>query len=230
MKTSPDYGTPGHRKGRVHSQAWLSVFLPLLFLASSPMAGAGPERGGYGTTEIAEPSPVAAEADQEEDGSNDRNQSGAPVAEDAAAEAEGESGEPSAGAPEDGAEAVEGDRQLIFEAAPELLERVLGEMEIEFERTGDFFWSIQLGDYNAILLSDTVDIQLYAGFADVYPSLQRLNLWNMEHRFTRAYLDDELDPCLEADLDFEGGVSVGAIKQFIRLFEEAIAAFDRHLQ
>lgn len=157
------------------------------------------------------------------------------AAEEDGAEPEVADGEQSAGTPEpevaeqaDGNQ-LPGDRELIYEADNELLERVLTEMGIEFEKIDDFVWSFELGDYSVVLLSDTVDIQLYMGMAGAAASLQRINLWNMEHRFSRAYLDDDLDPCIEADLDFEGGVSVGSIKQFIRLFEDAIAAFDRHL-
>ncbi len=122
------------------------------------------------------------------------------------------------------------DEPILFKAEPELLERVLTEMEIPFEKLDDLVWSLELGDYPALLLSDNVDIQLYAGFAGIHPSLQRINLWNMERRFSRAYLDDDLEPCIEADLDFEGGITAGAVKQFITLFAQAIEQFEAHFR
>lgn len=119
---------------------------------------------------------------------------------------------------------------ILFKAEPDLLEQVLAAMDIPFEKIDDLVWRLELGDYPALLLSDNVDIQLYAGFAGVHPSLQRINLWNMERRFSRAYLDDDLEPCLEADLDFEGGITVGAIKQFITLFAKSVEQFDAHFR
>ncbi len=50
-------------------------------------------------------------------------------------------------------------------------------------------------------------LQYYMGFSDAKDvTLERLNQWNKEKRFARAYRDDAGDPVLEmdVDLDFEG--------------------------
>jgi hypothetical protein len=57
------------------------------------------------------------------------------------------------------------------------------------------------------------------------PTLERINAWNREHRFSRAYLDADGDPVLEADLDLSGGVAEGVIRAFLDLFEESLRAF-----
>ncbi|PZQ22125.1 MAG: YbjN domain-containing protein [Sphingopyxis macrogoltabida] len=54
---------------------------------------------------------------------------------------------------------------------------------------------------------DCKTLQYYMGFNDAKGlSLDRLNLWNKEKRFARAYRDDAGDPVLEmdVDLDFNG--------------------------
>lgn len=50
-------------------------------------------------------------------------------------------------------------------------------------------------------------LQYYMGFSDAKEvSSDRLNAWNKEKRFARAYRDDDGDPVLEmdVDLDFDG--------------------------
>lgn len=50
-------------------------------------------------------------------------------------------------------------------------------------------------------------LQYYMGFSDAKDvSLDKLNKWNKDKRFARAYKDDEGDPVLEmdVDLDFQG--------------------------
>lgn len=47
-------------------------------------------------------------------------------------------------------------------------------------------------------------LQYYMGFSDAKDiSLERLNQWNKDKRFARAYRDDEGDPVLEMDVDLD---------------------------
>ena len=50
-------------------------------------------------------------------------------------------------------------------------------------------------------------IQFYAGFKTDgnAPSLSRINEWNREKRFGRAYIDAEGDPVVEMDVDLDDG-------------------------
>jgi len=51
---------------------------------------------------------------------------------------------------------------------------------------------------------DCATIQYYMGYNDAKDTtLEQLNQWNREHRFARAYRDDEGDPVLEMDLDLD---------------------------
>lgn len=55
-------------------------------------------------------------------------------------------------------------------------------------------------------------IQFMAGFdLEDGMSLERINLWNREHRFGRGYLDEENDPFLEMDVDVELGFTTEAL-------------------
>ncbi|HEV7340100.1 MAG TPA: YbjN domain-containing protein [Sphingopyxis sp.] len=47
-------------------------------------------------------------------------------------------------------------------------------------------------------------LQFYMGFSDAKDiSLEKLNSWNKDKRFARAYKDDEGDPVLEMDVDLD---------------------------
>jgi len=51
------------------------------------------------------------------------------------------------------------------------------------------------------------DINFYAGFADLKPTMDALNAWNRDKRFGNAYLDSDLDAAIEYDVNLEYGVS-----------------------
>ena len=71
-------------------------------------------------------------------------------------------------------------------------------------------------------------IQFYASFKKK-TTLGRINEWNASKRYTRAYLDKEGDPVLEADLDLEGGVSYGALAEFIKTWVTSVKLFTQHI-
>lgn len=51
------------------------------------------------------------------------------------------------------------------------------------------------------------DLNFYAGFTDIKPTLDAINAWNREQRFGNAYLDADLDAAIEYDVNLEFGVS-----------------------
>jgi Putative bacterial sensory transduction regulator len=78
------------------------------------------------------------------------------------------------------------------------------------------------------LLNYPNSIQLYAGFkSGGKVSLDTINTWNREKRFSRAYIDSENDAVIESDLDLEGGVSNKAIDEFIRTFRTSLKDFTK---
>lgn len=52
--------------------------------------------------------------------------------------------------------------------------------------------------------SNCTTLNFYAGWANTgFKSLDRINEYNANRRFSRAYLDDVGDPCVEMDLDLD---------------------------
>ncbi|HGY10055.1 MAG TPA: YbjN domain-containing protein [Oceanithermus profundus] len=70
-------------------------------------------------------------------------------------------------------------------------------------------------------------LQLYAAFStDEKVPLRRVNDWNYNYRFGKVYLDDELDPVIESDLDLAGGVQLeGTLQTFLANFEMVFQTF-----
>ncbi|WP_457637139.1 YbjN domain-containing protein [Oceanithermus sp.] len=72
------------------------------------------------------------------------------------------------------------------------------------------------GGYCALLLfrddpdqPDCESLQLYTAFAvDNKAAFSTADGWNYSYRFAKVYLDDDLDPVLESDLDLSGGVNL----------------------
>jgi hypothetical protein len=56
------------------------------------------------------------------------------------------------------------------------------------------------------------------------PTLERINAWNREKRFSRAFLDDG-DPVLESDLGLTGGVTRETVVSFLKTFEVSLSEF-----
>ena len=57
------------------------------------------------------------------------------------------------------------------------------------------------------------------------PTLERINAWNQEKRFSRAYLDKNGNPVLESDLSLKDGVTLETVVSFLKIFEISFSAF-----
>ena len=76
---------------------------------------------------------------------------------------------------------------------------------------------------------EMASMQLYAGFiGDSSVTPQRMNEWNRNHRFTRAYIDNEGDPVLEMDLNLAfGGVPERQLEDSLALWELSVVSFQK---
>ena len=69
-----------------------------------------------------------------------------------------------------------------------------------------------------------LSIQFYICFSGTSATLEKVNEWNKTKRFSRSYLDDEGDPCLELDLDLAGGITRGRLVDY---FKTCSVSFDQ---
>lgn len=122
-------------------------------------------------------------------------------------------------------------QQVMRQASTQYIENMISAIDADYaEVDKDVYRFTVKGGYNVLLLNKFDDIQLYAVFTGGKVSISRINDWNRTKRFSRAYLDKDGDPVLEADLDFEGGVTTESVARFVALFVQSLETFDQHLR
>lgn len=73
------------------------------------------------------------------------------------------------------------------------------------------------------------DLNFYLGFLDIKPTLEEINDWNFNKRFSRAYLDQDKDACVEMDLDMVQGVSAEYVDSQFALWKMVVDQFADHV-
>lgn len=76
---------------------------------------------------------------------------------------------------------------------------------------------------------DCEDLNFYLGFLDLKPTLEVINDWNFNKRFSRAYLDQDKDACVEMDLDLVKGVSPEYLDSQFALWNMVVTQFSEHV-
>ncbi|NOR55812.1 MAG: hypothetical protein GQ531_06340 [Sulfurovum sp.] len=73
------------------------------------------------------------------------------------------------------------------------------------------------------------DLQLYYGVTGVDVSYKNINQWNYSKKYSRAYLDKNMDPALESDLEAEGGLTRRQVLEFLDTFIFSVSSFRSFL-
>jgi len=60
-------------------------------------------------------------------------------------------------------------------------------------------------------------------------SLAKINAWNKDKRFGGGYLDDEMDPYIQYDVDFEHGATSEAIANAIDVWAAILPQFKEYI-
>ena len=118
--------------------------------------------------------------------------------------------------------------EIIKELSVTNTERILEAMKVEYTEVSAGTYRFNLGGYKTLLFNKGKNLQFYASFKRK-TTLGRVNDWNAGKRYTRAYLDKDGDPVLEADLDLEGGVSYGAVAEFFKTWVTSVKLFTQHI-
>ena len=91
--------------------------------------------------------------------------------------------------------------------------------------------TFQIFFYNCTKNKDCATVQFHSGYDLKTPvSLDKLNEWNRNKRFGRAFLDSENDPILEMDVDLDdGGISPLLFIDNIEFWTSILGNFERHI-
>ncbi len=74
------------------------------------------------------------------------------------------------------------------------------------------------------------DLQLYFGLSGYRLTSEAINEWNRTKRLSRAYLDHESDPVLEADLLANAGFSESQFLEWLAVFDSVARSFRRYVE
>jgi hypothetical protein len=116
----------------------------------------------------------------------------------------------------------------VLAPTPAAVGALLKEMKVEFaERAGGFM--LTLGGRSVSLEVSGMSLHLAATLTGP-ARLEQVNAWNAEHRFSRAYLDNQSQPHLESDLPAAGGTTQQTVTEFVKAFGEALPAFAKTIE
>jgi hypothetical protein len=121
--------------------------------------------------------------------------------------------------------------ELLDSASPSNLQSLLRSMNVQFtDSTKDntTTYTLKLYDQDVALIASKADLRLSLELPRV-AQLDRVNLWNSLHRFSRAYVDVDGLPHLEADLDVSNGVTRKGIQTFITSFGSTAKIFPTEI-
>lgn len=123
------------------------------------------------------------------------------------------------------------DTNAILDAA-----KVLGEAELTTQPNGDPLINGRVDGiaYQVYFKTCTdnaacEDLNFYAGFSDTRPTLEVINSWNRDKRFSRAYLDEVDDAAVEMDLDLVKGVTPDYLTAQLDLWHQVVQQFASHI-
>ena len=72
---------------------------------------------------------------------------------------------------------------------------------------------------------DCEDLDLYAGYLGIKPSADKINGWNRDTRFARAYLDSDGDAGMDMDINLLHGVSSDNLDSSLGLWAQLVKKF-----
>lgn len=116
-------------------------------------------------------------------------------------------------------------------ASATVVEKVLKDLDLKFKAKDRNLYEVTLNDSKALLTIEKESLQFWVGFSNKQGiSANRINDFNKQYKWCRAYLDDDGDAVLESDLSFTGGVTKDGLYSFVNTFGKLVEAFSEHLQ
>lgn len=127
--------------------------------------------------------------------------------------------------------AGDSDAGIIKTLSADQLMEVLSKEGLVPEKTKETVIRVKMDQVGVLFfVSDSKEnIQAYAGFESDNTTCAKVNQWNADKRFSRAYLDDDDDPVIELDLDLEGGITQERLIDFITTVRHSVAGFRKHI-
>ena len=73
------------------------------------------------------------------------------------------------------------------------------------------------------------DVDLYAGYLGIKPSADKINAWNRDTRFARAYLDKDGDAGIDMDINLVHGVSADNLDSTLSIWAQLVKKYTAYV-
>lgn len=110
-----------------------------------------------------------------------------------------------------------------------MIEKILDIKEIEYESIDFNTYKMELDGFNVIASIDDGDLILKTYFSNK-PSLNRINDFNAQYRWARAYIDVDGGLTVAEELSFSGGITIQNISTFLNTFGEILDEFVKQMR
>ena len=112
----------------------------------------------------------------------------------------------------------------------ELIEILRNDGYRAIDHTDDRVISIKVDGVTYVLyVYEDDDLQLYFGVSGYAVDAADMDAWNRTKRLSRAYIDDEGDPILEADLLANAGYTEEQFLEWFKVFNYSVLEFRQFL-
>jgi hypothetical protein len=114
----------------------------------------------------------------------------------------------------------------------EVIQAQLAALGLKYEQPRPDTYVVEMGvaDIRFALYDRGRHLGAYFAFKAPGASLDKANQWNSEQLYSRAYLDEDGDPVLRAELLADDGLTPAMINQFIQHFRVSIADYVQKMQ
>lgn len=97
-----------------------------------------------------------------------------------------------------------------------------------FKEVDNNTYTFEVDKIKIVLINSGTTMQLAAVFTGKI-SLSRINEWNRDKKFTRAYLDEDEDVVLDHAIELNGGVTEQNVKEWMKTYVALLEDFAQHL-
>jgi hypothetical protein len=120
-------------------------------------------------------------------------------------------------------------QEVMREVSTDQLRKLLESMGYEVEQPKEEVLQFAIEGHTAVIINNKTNIQLYSYFKKKKMDLKKINEWNATKRYSRVYIDRDGDAVIDWDIDLEGGITAGALKESIKTYRIGVMTFVRFL-
>ncbi|REJ90769.1 MAG: YbjN domain-containing protein [Planctomycetota bacterium] len=121
-----------------------------------------------------------------------------------------------------------GDQQILTSLSGEEMKKILvgeGYRGISIDEDGDIVGRIDEIPFLILVASDQKALLFKYSCEGNNADVMKVNEWNKNRRFSRAYVDDDGDYNIELDLVLSGGITVDRVKDFFETSKLSMLTF-----